>query len=59
MNSPHATQNTELKNDTFGLGSRLAERERFLKLQEAMWLTIINEIFKFPQCQKMTKFYRN
>ena len=23
---------------------------KFHKLQEAMWLTLINEIFKFPPC---------
>ena len=42
MNFSQATQNTQLKNDTFGLVSRL--QERFRKLQEAIWLTVI----KFP-----------
>ena len=42
MNFSQATRNTQLENDTFGLISRL--QERFRKLQEAIWLTVI----KFP-----------
>ena len=40
MNSPQAIRITQLKNETFGLV--------WAKLLEAMWLTVINEIFKFP-----------
>ena len=46
MKSLQATRIIQLKNDTFGLVSRLLER--FRKLQEAIWLTVINKIFKFP-----------
>ena len=49
MNSLQAIQNTQLKNDTFRLVSKLRlQTSRFHKLQEALWLTVINEIFKFP-----------
>ena len=40
MNSPQDTQITQLKNETFGLV--------WAKLLEAIWLTVVNEIFKFP-----------
>ena len=40
MNAPQATRITQLKKETFGLV--------WAKLLEAFWLTVINEIFKFP-----------
>ena len=46
MNSPQATRIIQLKNDTFWTSFQTS-RKRFRKLQEAMWLTVINEIFKF------------
>ena len=47
MNSPQTIQNTQLKNDTFLLVFQTSKK-RFPKLQEAIWLTVINKIFKFP-----------
>ena len=40
MNAPQATRITQLKKETFGLV--------WAKLLEALWLIVINEIFKFP-----------
>ena len=40
------TRVVQFKNDTFGLASR--PFQRFCKLQEAIWLTVIEKIFKFP-----------
>ena len=42
MISPQAIRITQLKGDKFGLVSRLR------KLEEAIWLTVCNEIFKLP-----------
>ena len=47
MNSFRITRVTQFKSDTFGVVSRLL-KERFRKLQEAIWQTVSNEIFKLP-----------
>ena len=46
MKYPQATRNTQLKNDTFGLVSRLLQRD-FVKYRKPLWLTVINETIKF------------
>ena len=46
MNSPQAIRIIQLKNNTFWTSFQTS-RKRFRKLQEAIWLTVMNEIFKF------------
>ena len=46
MNSYQTTRITQFKNATLGLVSRLLGRD-FVNYRKSIWLTVINEIFKF------------